>query len=67
MDYGQWCTVGGKRYMILDADAETVAVYDSAYADTLTKGVARYPLSSVSEVSDFMLTDEERKALGYAF
>lgn len=62
MEYGQWCTVGGKRWMILDASKWTVEVYDSN-----TKGIVRFDKSVVSEVSDFMLTDAERKALGYAF
>lgn len=60
--YGRWCTVADQRWMILDAGKWTVEVYDSN-----TKGIARFDKSVVSEVSDFMLTDSERAALGYAF
>lgn len=62
MEYGQWCTVGGKRWMILDEGKWTVEVYD---ADN--KAMVRFDKSVVSEVSDFLLTDAERKALGYSF
>lgn len=61
-EYGRWCTVAGKRWMILDASKYTVEVYD---ADE--KRIRRFDKSVVSEVSDFLLTDAERKALGYAF
>lgn len=60
--YGRWCTVGGKRWMILDAGKWTVEVYDSN-----TKGIVRFDKSVVSEVSDFLTTDAERRALGYSF
>jgi len=62
MDYGKWCTIEGERYMILeiDEDAHTVKVYYRGNGFTFDR-------SRVSEISDFMLTDAERAALGYAF
>lgn len=60
--YGRWCTVAEQRWMILDAGKWTVEVYDAT-----EKRIRRFDKSVVSEVSDFLLTDAERKALGYAF
>jgi hypothetical protein len=60
--YGRWCTVAGQRWMILDASKWTVEVYDAT-----EKRIRRFDKSVVSEVSDFLLTDAERAALGYAF
>jgi hypothetical protein len=48
--------------MILDASKWTVEVYDAT-----EKRIRRFDKSVVSEVSDFLLTDAERAALGYAF
>lgn len=62
MEYGQWCTVGGKRWMILDSSKWTVTVYDSNTQEGVT-----FDKSVVSHVSDFLLTDADRAALGYAF
>ena len=59
--YGRWCTVVGQRYMILDSRTYVVEVYKG------NGQTAWFDKSVVSEVSDFMQTDAERKAVGYAF
>lgn len=59
--YGKWCTVAGKRYMIVDARRYVVEVY---VGDGECKWFAK---EVVTDVSDFMETDAERKAKGYAF
>lgn len=62
LEYGKWCTVAGKRWMVTDWSKWTVTVWDSqAGADR------KFDKSVVTEVSDFMETDAERKAKGYAF
>jgi len=48
--------------MIVDSGRWTVAVYDDN-----EKRVRLFDKSVVSEVSDFLLTDSQRAALGYAF
>lgn len=59
--YGRWVTYNGERFMILDARTYIVEIY-------LGAGEAKWVSKrDVSEVSDFMLTDAERKALGYSF
>lgn len=60
--YGRWCTVAEQRWMIVDSGRWTVAVYDDN-----EKRVRLFDKSVVSEVSDFLLTDSQRAALGYAF
>lgn len=60
LEYGKWCTVKGERYMIVDDTKNRVIVF--------TKDGRKYfDKSVVTEVSDFMQTDAERKAAGYAF
>lgn len=69
LEYGQWCTVGGKRYMIVDWTKWTVVVNTSevnALAHTMCVRKS-FDKSVVSEVSDFMTTDAERKAAGLSF
>jgi len=61
--YGRWCTVGGKRFMITDSTKWSVVVHNSEDPNV----PFRFDKSVVSEVSDFMTTDAERKAAGYAF
>lgn len=58
--YGRWCTIGGKRYMIVNRTSWLVFV-------NTPEGRKHFDKSVVSEVSDFMQTDAERAALGYAF
>lgn len=60
LEYGKWCTVGGKRYMILDWTKNRVQVYNGDSRPWFDRSV-------VTEVSDFQMTDSERKAAGYAF
>lgn len=60
VEYGQWCTIGGERYMILNGTPNGVVVLTDKGKDWFDKSV-------VSEVSDFLTTDAQRKALGYAF
>lgn len=62
LSYGKWCTIEGERYMITDWDneAQTVTVY-------YTYSTYTFPRSEVTEISDFKMTDAERKAAGYAF
>jgi hypothetical protein len=62
MEYGQWVTYAGKRYMITDWTAEDVQLWHSERGTGFWVG-----RHHVTEVSDFMQTDSERKALGYAF
>lgn len=59
--YGRWVTYKGERFMILDARTYIVEIYLGAGE---TKWVSK---RDVSEVSDFLKTDAERKALGYSF
>lgn len=62
LEYGKWITVAGKRWMVTDWSKNTVTVWDrEAGADR------KFDKSVVTEVSDFMETDAERKAKGYAF
>lgn len=69
MEYGQWCTVGGQRYMIVDWTKWTVVVHTEELTPLGTTRTVRksFDKSVVSEVSDFLTTDAERKALGYSF
>jgi hypothetical protein len=60
LEYGKWCTVAGKRYMITDWTKNRVQV-------TRDGGYHWFDRSVVTEVSDFLLTPQERKAAGYAF
>jgi hypothetical protein len=62
LEYGKWCTVSGKRWMITDWTRNSVTVWDA------DKGQGRqFDRSVVTEVSDFQMTDAERKAKGYVF
>lgn len=60
LQYGQWCTIDGHRYMITNWTNESVEVLHEGSFYT-------YENEFVSDVSDFMETDAERKAKGYAF
>lgn len=60
VEYGQWCTVRGERYMIISGTLNGVNVHTD-------HGKRWFDKSVVSDVSDFLLTDSERAALGYAF
>lgn len=62
LEYGKWCTVRGQRLMIVSWTENTRTVFVSPEVGNRT-----FDKSVVSEVSDFMTTDAERKALGYAF
>jgi hypothetical protein len=60
VEYGQWCTVRGKRYMIISGTLNGVTV-------NTDHGRRWFDKSVVTEVSDFMDTDAERKAAGKVF
>jgi hypothetical protein len=60
LEYGKWCTVAGKRWMITDWTKNSVTVYGIGATHTFAKEV-------VTEVSDFFLTDKQRNEKGYAF
>lgn len=60
LEYGQWCTIDGHRYMIIDWTNESVTVFHNGEH-------FEYENEFVSNISDFMQTPEEREALGYAF
>ena len=60
LEYGDWCTIDGHRYMIIDWTDESVIIFHDG--DHL-----EYSNEYVSDISDYMQTDEERQALGYAF
>lgn len=60
VEYGQWCTVGSTRYMIISGTRNGVNVHTQDGARWFAKEV-------VTEISDFLLTDRERQELGYAF
>jgi len=62
LEYGKWCTVRGHRYMIVDWTKNTVVVWDG-----LEMKNRSFDNSVVEDVSDFHLTDSERRAFGYAF
>lgn len=62
LEYGKWCTVSGKRWMITNWTRNTVTVWDSVNGKSRT-----FAREVVTEVSDFSQTDAERRALGYAF
>ena len=58
--YGKWCTIEGERYMIIDWTETTVKVLYGGNG-------YNFDMSRVSEVSDFKMTDAERKEQGFAF
>jgi hypothetical protein len=60
VEYGQWCTVGNTRYMIISGTKNGVNVHTS-------EGARFFDKSVVTEISDFYITDRERQELGYAF
>lgn len=60
LSYGQWVTYAGKRYMVTDWTAEDVQLFRG-------EGGFWVGRKHVTEASDFMQTDAERSALGYAF
>lgn len=60
LEYGKYGTYEGNRVMIADWDDTSIKIFD--------KGVTLWVLrAEVTDISDFSITDAERKALGYAF
>jgi hypothetical protein len=62
LEYGKWCTVRGQRLMIVGWTKNTVTVFVSP-----ERGEMTFDKSVVENVSDFKMTDSERRAAGYAF
>lgn len=60
LEYGKWATYAGKRWMITDWTDEDVNLFRSEQTVTVGR-------NHITDVSDFMQTDAERRAAGYAF